>query len=435
MRFYSTHNPSRFVSLKEAVLEGLAADNGLYMPEVIPALGKDFFERLHELSFREIAMTVAERYVGDDIPHSALENIVDHTLCFDAPLVAVEGNISALELFHGPTLAFKDFGARFMSQLLGYFAAQVKRDIVILVATSGDTGSAVANGFLGVPGIRVVVLYPSGKVSDIQEKQFTTLGENITALEIQGTFDDCQRLVKQAFVDNSLKEKFFLTSANSINIARLIPQTFYYFRAYAQRPRRDKPVVFSVPSGNFGNLTGGLLAKRMGLPVEKFIAATNVNDVVPKYLRTGIMSPQPSRHTLSNAMDVGNPSNFARLMDLYGNDLDAISRDIAGYAFTDGETSDAMREVAGRYHYVLDPHGAVGYLGLKKYLAEFSADVNGIFLETAHPAKFKAVVDEALGKVIALPPALQRFIEGQKQTVLLSHEYDDFRTTLLNTLA
>lgn len=435
MRFYSTHNPSRFASLKEAVLQGLADDNGLYMPEVIPEFNANFFESLHELSFRAIALAVADKFIGEDIPRAALENIVDHTLCFDAPLVTVEDNISALELFHGPTLAFKDFGARFMSQLLGYFAAQVKREIVILVATSGDTGSAVANGFLGVPGIRVVVLYPSGKVSDIQEKQFTTLGENITALEIRGTFDDCQRLVKQAFVDNSLKEKFFLTSANSINIARLIPQTFYYFRAYGQRPRRDKRVVFSVPSGNFGNLTGGLLAKRMGLPVEKFIAATNVNDVVPQYLQTGIMSPRPSKHTISNAMDVGNPSNFARLMDLYENDLDAISRDIEGYAFTDKETSEVMRKVSDQYQYTLDPHGAVGYLGLKKYLKDFPQDVNGIFLETAHPAKFKSVVEEALGKEIALPPALQKFIKGEKQTVLISDEYEDFRGTLLEKLA
>lgn len=435
MRFYSTHNPSRFASLKEAVLQGLAADNGLYMPEVIPALGADFFERLHELSFRDIALEVAEKFAGEDIPRAALENIVDHTLSFDAPLVTVEDHISALELFHGPTLAFKDFGARFMSQLLGYFAAQVKRDIVILVATSGDTGSAVANGFLGVPGIRVVVLYPSEKVSDIQEKQFTTLGENITAFEIRGTFDDCQRLVKQAFVDSTLKERFFLTSANSINIARLIPQSFYYFHAYAQRPRRDKPVVFSVPSGNFGNLTGGLLAKRMGLPVERFIAATNVNDVVPQYLRTGIMSPRPSIHTMSNAMDVGNPSNFARLMDLYNNNLDAISLDVAGYAFTDQETSDVMRKVSDQYRYTLDPHGAVAYLGLKKYLKDFPQDVNGIFLETAHPAKFKSVVEGALGKEIILPPALQKFIKGEKQTVRISHDYEDFKSTLLETLA
>ena len=434
MRFYSTHNPSRYSSLKEAVLQGLAADNGLYMPEVIPALDPGFIKSLHELSFREIALAISEKFIGEDIPRAELENIVDHTLSFDAPLVAVEDNIFALELFHGPTLAFKDFGARFMSQLLGYFAAQVKRDIVILVATSGDTGSAVANGFLGVPGIRVVVLYPSGKVSEIQEKQFTTLGENINALEIRGTFDDCQRLVKQAFGDKGLKEKFFLTSANSINIARLIPQSFYYFRAYAQRPRHDRPVVFSVPSGNFGNLTGGLLAKRMGLPVEKFIAATNVNDVVPQYLQTGIMAPQPSKHTISNAMDVGNPSNFARLMDLYSNDLDGISGDIVGYAFTDQETSDVMRKVAEQYQYTLDPHGAVGYLGLKRYLQEFPRDVNGIFLETAHPAKFKSVVEETLGKEIALPAALQKFIEGRKQAVIISHDYDDFRKTLLETL-
>ena len=431
MRFYSTNNPSQFVTLKEAVLQGLAADNGLYMPEHIPVFKKDFFAGIHEMDFRELALAVAREFAGEEVPLPALRKIIDHTLQFDAPLVTLEEHVSALELFHGPTMAFKDFGARFMSQLLGYFAEQINREIVILVATSGDTGSAVANGFLGVSGIRVVVLYPSGKVSDIQEKQFTTLGENITAFEVQGTFDDCQRLVKQAFLDQDLRDSFFLTSANSINIARLIPQSFYYFYAYARRRHRGKPVVFSVPSGNFGNLTGGLLAKRMGLPVQQFIAATNVNDVVPAYLKTGIMKPRPSKHTISNAMDVGNPSNFARLMDLYQNDLGVISKDITGYPFTDAETEDAIRTVMAAHGYLLDPHGAVGYLGLKRYLSENHADVNGIFLETAHPAKFKEVVEKAIQRSIPLPHALERFVKGEKKVIGISRAYTDFKRTLL----
>jgi threonine synthase len=431
MRFYSTNNPALFTTLKEAVLQGLAPDNGLYMPEQIPVMPHGYFTAIHELSFQEIALHVAEKFTVDEIPASELKRIIEHTLEFDAPLVEVEKNISALELFHGPTMAFKDFGARFMSQLLRYFSGQFEREIVILVATSGDTGSAVANGFLDVPGIRVIVLYPSGKVSDIQEKQFTTLGKNISALEVQGTFDDCQRLVKTAFLDHELRQKFFLTSANSINIARLIPQSFYYFYGYAQRRHRQKPVVFSVPSGNFGNLTGGLLAKRMGLPVEKFIAATNVNDVVPEYLRTGNMLPRPSRHTISNAMDVGDPSNFARLMDLFQGDLNAMRKAITGYGFTDGETAEAIRSVSQISRYTLDPHGAIGYLGIKKYLSGLTDDINGIFLETAHPAKFKEVVETAIQEGIALPPALEKFMYGKKKSTLISTDFADFKKTLL----
>ncbi len=434
MKFYSTNNRSVLTSLRDAVLRGLAPDNGLYMPQRIPALPPSFFEDIHKMDFRQIATTVAREFTADDIPDEELQRIIDHTLSFDAPLVAVEENISSLELFHGPTMAFKDYGARFMSQILRFFAAQMDREIVILVATSGDTGSAVANGFLGVKGIRVVVLYPSGKVSDIQEKQFTTLGQNITALEVNGTFDDCQRLVKAAFMDPELREKCFLTSANSINIARLIPQSFYYFYGYAQRPRRDIPVVFSVPSGNFGNLTAGLLAKRMGLPVEKFIAATNINDVVPEYLLTGTLQPRPSLHTLSNAMDVGNPSNFARMIDLYDGDLRKIKDDIAGYAFTDKETQAAMQAVCRDVNYTLDPHGAVGYLGLKKYLSESRKDVNAIFLETAHPAKFREVVEETIGRSIALPPALEKFIKGKKETVAVDSDYEGFKGSLLELL-
>ena len=369
MKFYSTNNKDLKVDLRTAVTQGLAPDNGLYMPEKIPALPRSFFDTIEDLPLREIALSVARNFVGEDIPGSVLERIIEHTIQFDVPLVAVEEDTYALELFHGPTMAFKDFGARFMSQLLGYFAAQQDREIVILVATSGDTGSAVANGFLGVKGTRVVVLYPTGKVSEIQEKQFTTLGDNITALEVEGTFDDCQRLVKEAFLDRDLGARFFLTSANSINIARLIPQSFYYFHAYAQLKRRKEPVVFSIPSGNFGNLTGGLLAWRMGLPVHKFIAATNSNDVVPQYLKNGLFSPRPSRQTISNAMDVGNPSNFVRILDLFDGKFDALSHMISGYSFTDDETSQAMRSVYEKHNYLMDPHGAVAYLGWMAYKA------------------------------------------------------------------
>jgi threonine synthase len=429
MNYYSTNNRQVKVSLREAVVQGLASDNGLYMPEEIPVLPKQFFDELPDKSFRELSFEVAKNLIGDDIPERELKRIVDHTIQFDAPLVEVDKDIFALELFHGPTLAFKDFGARFMSQLLGYFASQQKREITILVATSGDTGSAVANGFLGVKGTRVIVLYPSGKVSNIQEKQFTTLGQNVTALEVDGTFDDCQRLVKQAFLDENLKQQLFLTSANSINIARLIPQSFYYFYAYAQVAKLNKPVAISVPSGNFGNLTGGLLAKRMGLPISQFIASTNVNDIVPEYLRTKSFNPRSSTQTISNAMDVGNPSNFARMLDLFGGDYDAMAREILGYAFTDVETQQTMREIFSKKKYVLDPHGAVGYLGLKKY-AETNNNFTGIFLETAHPGKFRDVVEDVLKTKIELPSALEAFLTGTKQTIKLGSDFVSFKKFL-----
>lgn len=428
MRFYSTNNPSLKVDLKQAVTEGLAPDNGLYMPEQIPVLSAAFFETIGDKSFSEIAYHVAASIIGDDIPQAELQRIIDHTIQFDAPLVPIEDNVFALELFHGPTLAFKDFGARFMSQLLGYFAKQQQKEIIILVATSGDTGSAVANGFLGVPGTKVVVLYPSGKVSDIQEKQFTTLGQNVTALEIEGTFDDCQRLVKQAFLDRDLTKKYFLTSANSINIARLIPQSFYYFYAYSRLTDKRKPVVFSVPSGNFGNLTGGLLAKRMGLPIHKFIASTNINDVVPQYLLSKSFLPRASQQTISNAMDVGNPSNFVRMLDLFRGDFDALSEEIVGYSFTDEETQDAMREVFSSRNYVMDPHGAVAFLGLKKYLEQSNSAVQGIFAETAHPAKFKDVVEQTLHTTIGIPAPLEKFLKNQKKSIPLENTYEGLRT-------
>jgi threonine synthase len=432
MQFYSTNNRSLKVGLRDAVTSGLAPDNGLFMPEIITALPEDFFPNLKKKSFEEIGFEVARTILAGSIPDEELKRIVEHTIQFDAPLKEIERNVYALELFHGPTLAFKDFGARFMSQMLGYFAKQQDQEIVILVATSGDTGSAVANGFLGVEGIRVIVLYPAGKVSDIQEKQFTTLGQNITALEIDGTFDDCQSLVKQAFLDRVLRSSYFLTSANSINIARLIPQSFYYFRAVAQL-KNDLPVVFSVPSGNFGNLTGGLLAHRMGLPVDKFIAATNVNDVVPEYLRTREFNPKGSLSTISNAMDVGNPSNFVRMLDLFDGDYERIHESIVGYAFTDEETRGVMRKVFEEKRYTLDPHGAIGYLGLKKY-TEAKEPVNGIFLETAHPAKFKEVVEETLGTEVPIPLPLQKFMQQEKKSIQLDAEFESFKTFLRENL-
>jgi threonine synthase len=434
MKFYSTNNPKVKVDLRRAVTEGLAPDNGLYMPEHIPVLSADFFREIGRKSFKEIAFDVANHLIGDDISKDELQRIVDHTIQFDAPLVTVEEGVYALELFHGPTLAFKDFGARFMSQLLGYFANQQDKEIVILVATSGDTGSAVANGFLDVPGTKVVVLYPSGKVSEIQEKQFTTLGKNITAIEVDGTFDDCQRLVKQAFLDRELNAKLFLTSANSINIARLIPQSFYFFYAYSRLQDNGKPIIFSVPSGNFGNLTGGLLAMKMGLPVSKFIAATNINDVVPEYLVSRQFKPRASEQTISNAMDVGNPSNFARIIDLFQDDFDRIRELIYGCAFTDEETRAAMRQVFASNGYVMDPHGAVAYLGLKKYLKESHADAIGVFAETAHPAKFRDVVQETLSSSVAIPEKLLKFMALSKKVITMPASYEAFSEILADKL-
>jgi threonine synthase len=430
MKFYSTNNPDLKVDLKQAVTQGLAPDNGLYMPEIIPLLPKTFFDTIDKKSFQEIAFEVADNLIGEDIPKAELKRIIEHTIQFDAPLVELEDNIYALELFHGPTLAFKDFGARFMSQLLGHFAKQQQKEIIILVATSGDTGSAVANGFLGVAGTKVVVLYPSGKVSEIQEKQFTTLGKNVTALEVNGTFDDCQNLVKQAFLDQDLKQKYFLTSANSINIARLIPQSFYYFYAYSRIPDRTKPVIFSVPSGNFGNLTGGLFAKRMGLPIDRFVASTNINDVIPRYLSSKSFDPRPSKQTISNAMDVGNPSNFVRMLDLFQGDFESLSNEIVGYAFTDSETETAMQEVFSRNKYVMDPHGAIAYLGLKEFLKSRKTPASGIFLETAHPAKFKEIVDETLRVPVPIPKELQKFLQHPKKSIPLSSEYQVFKDFL-----
>ena len=429
MQFYSTNNKSHKVSLEDAVVRGLAPDGGLYMPETITPFSSEYFATLPQKSFQQIGFEVAQQLLGNDVPADVVQRIVSHTITFDAPLVQLEPNIFSLELFHGPTLAFKDFGARFMSQLLAHFAEKSNREVTILVATSGDTGSAVANGFLGVPNTKVIVLYPSGKVSDIQEKQFTTLGKNITALEVGGTFDDCQRMVKQAFSDSELQHKLFLTSANSINIARLIPQSFYYFYAWSRLMNRDH-VVVSVPSGNFGNLTAGLLAKRLGLPIQHFVASTNANDIVPKYLTSKQFNPRPSTATISNAMDVGNPSNFARMLDLYHNDWDKLSADITGYTFSDSETRAQMRESNQKNDYILDPHGAVGLLGLKRYLAQHPSKT-GFFLETAHPAKFNEVVDETLGSPVSIPEKLKSFIAGTKRSIPMNADFDALKGWLL----
>jgi threonine synthase len=429
MRFYSTKNRSVTVDLRQAVLEGLAPDNGLYMPDTIPQLPPSFFRDLSSKSFPEMAYDVAKNLIGDDVDPTELRMIVNNTVAFKAPLVKLETDVYALELFHGPTLAFKDFGARFLSGLLGYFAKQQQKEITILVATSGDTGSAVASGFLNVAGTRVVILYPSGKVSDLQEKQFTTLGGNVTAIEVEGTFDDCQRLVKTAFLDGELRNKLFLTSANSINIARLIPQTFYYFFAVAQL-KSKKPVVFSVPSGNFGNLTAGLMARRMGLPINRFVAVTNINDVVPEYLRTKNFVPRPSTQTISNAMDVGNPSNFDRMLDLYGHDFETLTDDLVGFRVSDEETRNAIRTTFEDDEYILDPHGAVGYLGLKTYLKDHPGK-QGVFLETAHPGKFREVVEEVIGKEVELPERLKAFLSKEKRSVRMGKEFGELRELLL----
>jgi threonine synthase len=418
------------VDLKHAVTKGLAADNGLFMPELIAKFDPSFFDSIHGLSFQEISFEVALKFFGEDVDDSELKKIVCDTLSFDCPVVHVQKNIYALELFHGPTLAFKDVGARFMARLLAYFLRGTNRLVNVLVATSGDTGSAVANGFLGVPGIHVYVLYPKGKVSNIQECQFTTLGQNITALEVDGNFDDCQRLVKSAFLDKELNEKLTLTSANSINVARFLPQAFYYFNAYARLEQSDKELIISVPSGNFGNLTAGLVAKRMGLPVCRFIAANNENDIVYNYLKTGKYKPAPSVQTLANAMDVGDPSNFVRILDLYGNNHEAISADIAGFRYSDDEIRAIIKKVYGQCGYLLDPHGACGYQSLEDYLTD---DQVGIFLETAHPAKFTETVESIVGKGnVPLPDKLAAFMKGKKKSIPLDNEFETFRQFLMS---
>ena len=415
----------------EAVTKGLASDNGLFMPERIEEFDHEFFEQIHRLSFQDISFEVAKKFFGDDVPETVLKEIVFDTLQFDCPIVQVTDNIYSLELFHGPTLAFKDVGARFMARLLRYFLQGFKKEVNVLVATSGDTGSAVANGFYNVPGIKVYVLYPKGLVSEIQEKQFTTLGNNITALEIDGTFDDCQRLVKSAFLDDELNTHLVLTSANSINVARFLPQAFYYFNAYARLRKAGikGEIVFSVPSGNFGNLTAGLFAKFMGLPVKRFVAANNENDIVYNYLQSGKYEPRASVSTIANAMDVGDPSNFARILELYNHSHSDIAGEIVGYRYSDDEIRETMKQVYVDDEYMLDPHGAVGFRALKADLKENEV---GIFLETAHPAKFTETVEKVLGEgIVELPEKLAEFMKGEKLSVNLSTEFADFKKFLL----
>ena len=433
MKYYSTNKQSQSVSLQEAVVKGLASDRGLFMPEAIKALPSSFYDHIEDLSFQEIAYRVADAFFGEDIPADTLKGIVYDTLNFDVPLVKVEENIYSLELFHGPTLAFKDVGGRFMARLLSYFIRKEgQKDVNVLVATSGDTGSAVANGFLGVEGIHVYVLYPKGKVSEIQEKQFTTLGQNITALEVDGTFDDCQALVKSAFMDKELNDHLLLTSANSINVARFLPQAFYYFYAYAQLKKMgqadNKKVVVCVPSGNFGNITAGLFGKQMGLPVSRFIAANNKNDIFYQYLQTGKYNPRPSVATIANAMDVGDPSNFARVLDLYQESHEAICRDISGTTYTDEQIRETVKTTYQQTGYLLDPHGACGFRALKEGLKEGEV---GVFLETAHPAKFLETVEDIIADKVTIPAKLQEFMKGEKQSLPLSKEFADFKAYLL----
>lgn len=428
MRYFSLNDKNHKASFKEAVIKGIAPDKGLYFPEQIQPLPPSFFEEIEDLSNHEIAFHAVREFVGGDISDDALQQIVAATLDFEFPLVSVEDNISALELFHGPTMAFKDVGARFMANCLGHFSGSSDDDVTVLVATSGDTGGAVANGFLGVEGVKVVILYPNGKVSDIQERQLTTLGQNITAIRVWGTFDDCQQMVKRAFLDTGITHKRKLTSANSINVARWLPQMFYYFFAYRDAKKQGKDIVFSVPSGNFGNICAGMMAQRLGMPVKHFIAATNVNDVVPNYMQSAQYDPKPSIATISNAMDVGDPSNFVRIQRLFENDFEKLQQHLFSFSFSDDDTKAGMQEVFQRTDYVMDPHGAVGYLGLKKYM-ENHPEVFGIFLETAHPIKFLDVVKETLDVSLELPPQIQTVMGREKKSIPIE-KYEELKDFL-----
>lgn len=430
MKYYSTNKQSSFVSFKEATIKGQAPDKGLYFPETIHLLDKELIRNIDKYSNEEIAYKVISPYVDNEIPEEKLRQIVSETVNFPIPLVKVTDSISSLELFHGPTLAFKDIGARFMSRCLGYFVQGDSRKVTVLVATSGDTGGAVANGFYGVEGVDVVILYPSGKVSAVQEKQLTALGKNIHALEVLGTFDDCQQMVKQAFADKELTENKFLTSANSINVARWLPQQFYYFFAYKQWADKSDPPVISVPSGNFGNICAGMLAMQSGLPVKHFIAACNVNDIVSGYLQTQELKPKQAVATLSNAMDVGNPSNFVRILEIFDHQFPELKSKLSSYSITDDETIATIKEVYDKYHYIVDPHGAVGYLALKRYLADHSG-ANGIFLETAHPVKFPGAVEKITGKIIEAPDSVQAIMRSEKKSTLIEAEYEALKDFLL----
>ncbi len=426
MNYYSLNKKSPNVSFQEAVVNGLAPDRGLYFPENITPLPKGFIDNIGNYSNEEIAYEAIKQFVGDEIPTEILKKIISETLSFDFPVVEIEENVSTLELFHGPTMAFKDVGARFMARCLGYFNRNNDNEVTVLVATSGDTGGAVADGFLGVKGVDVVILYPSGKVSDIQEKQLTTLGQNITALEVDGVFDDCQDMVKTAFLDNEINP--ILTSANSINVARWLPQMFYFFFAYKQVYKQQKEVVFSVPSGNFGNICAGIMAQKLGLPVKHFVASTNINDTVPNYLINGLYEPKPSKATISNAMDVGNPSNFIRIQELFANNIEALKNTFSSFSFTDNETREAMELIYKKNSYVADPHGAVGYLGSKEYQKENPNDLC-IFLETAHPVKFLDVVENTLKIKVAIPEQIKSVINKEKSAIKVSN-YNDLKNYL-----
>ncbi|MBO6532527.1 MAG: threonine synthase [Muricauda sp.] len=429
MKFYSLNNQHIRASFKEAVIAGIAPDKGLYFPEKITPLNTDFFQTIEKLSNHEIAFKAIHQFVNDDIPDEVLKEIIANTLDFEFPVVDIEKNVASLELFHGPTMAFKDVGARFMANCLGYFSHGQKQDVTVLVATSGDTGGAVANGFLGVDGVKVVILYPSGKVSEIQEKQLTTLGQNIEAMEVDGVFDDCQRMVKTAFLDTEITDHKKLTSANSINVARWLPQLFYFLFAYKQAKSKGKDIVFSVPSGNFGNVCAGMVAQKLGMPVKHFVASTNVNDVVPKYMEKGVYEPVPSVATISNAMDVGDPSNFVRIRHLYQNDLETLQNNLSSYSFSDEATKKTMKEVYTKTGYVMDPHGAVGYLGLKEY-QKSHPDTFGIFLETAHPVKFLDVVEATLGISPAIPAQIQKVMDKVKKSHRIAN-YEELKQYLL----
>ncbi|MBQ4802337.1 threonine synthase [Aquimarina sp. MMG015] len=429
MQYYSLHNNAPKVPFSEAVIKGLAPDKGLYFPESITPLPSSFFDNIEHLDTIEIGFQTIKQFVGDEIPDSELKDILRDVLSFDFPVIDIKENIGTLELFHGPTMAFKDVGARFMARCLEYFNRTNDNKVTVLVATSGDTGGAVAQGFLGVKGVDVVILYPSGKVSDIQERQLTTLGQNITALEVDGVFDDCQDMVKKAFLDKSITDHRQLTSANSINIARWLPQLFYFVFAYKQLKSKGKDIVFSVPSGNFGNICAGIVAHKLGLPVKHFVAATNVNDTVVRYMNTENYDPKPSKATISNAMDVGNPSNFIRIQQLFNNNFESLKSSFSAYSFNDQSTKQAMKEVYQETKYIADPHGAVGYLGLKEY--NLKENEYGVFLETAHPVKFLDIVEETLDTKISIPPQIQK-VMNKKKVSIKTNDYNKLKEFLLS---
>ena len=434
MQFYSLNHKAPKVGLEEAITRGIAPDKGLYFPREIKPLPQSFFDTIEQLDNNEIAFQAIHQFVEGAIPDEKLREIISDVLSFDFPLKEIEEDVAALELFHGPTMAFKDVGARFMARCLGYFSSkkETQEPVTVLVATSGDTGGAVAHGFLNVEGVDVVILYPTGKVSDVQEKQLTTLGANITALEVDGVFDDCQRMVKKAFLDSEITENRKLTSANSINIARWLPQLFYFLFAYKQAKIKGKELVFSVPSGNFGNICAGMVAHKLGMPVKQFVASVNSNKVVPEYLKSGVYDPKPSVATISNAMDVGDPSNFIRIQQLFDNDLKALSDMLTSYSFNDTETKEAMKNIFDKTGYIADPHGAVGYLGLQKYIAENTekSAVYGIFLETAHPVKFLPVVEEVIPQKIDIPEQIKEVIDKKKVSIKIK-DYEEFKAFLM----